>query len=244
MKAIIMAGGKGARLAPYTAVFPKPLMPIGDKPILELLLMQLNRHGVTEVVLAVNHLSHLIESFFGNGSRFGLSITYTHEHSPLGTAGPLGNVLEEMGEHFFLLNGDLLTTLDYSRMYQFHLENDAAATIAAHERTLKSDFGVLDISQDCRLEGYREKPEYKHLVSMGCYVLSQKALRGRVIPDVRLDMPELMQLLLDDGKHVSCFIDSCFWLDIGRPSDYAQAQEIYERDSTFFLVPRHCISNA
>lgn len=234
MKAIIMAGGKGVRLAPYTAVLPKPLLPLGDKPILALLLTQLKQHGVNEVILAVNHMSQLIQAFFGDGNSLGLSITYSHEHAPLGTAGPLGAVLDTMDEHFFLLNGDLLTTLDFSKMFSEHCRRGVAATIAAFPRELKSDFGVLDISKDGLLEGYREKPVYKHDVSMGCYVLSRKDLVGLVQPEKYLDMPQLMELLVGAGKQVLCYRERCFWLDIGRPDDYATAQELVTKDESFF----------
>lgn len=235
MKAIIMAGGKGTRLAPYTAVLPKPLMPLGDICILELILNQLKHYGVTDVILAVNHLSHIIQAFFENGERIGLNITYSHEDHPLGTAGPLGAVIDQLSDNFFLLNGDLLSTISFGDMFQEHLALQADATIATCTRELKSDFGVLDIDPKQNLIGYREKPVYSHKVSMGLYVLSREAVRSYVTPNVYLDMPDLMLQLIRDRKKVHCYDCKNFWIDIGRPEDYALAQELYEKDKTVFL---------
>ncbi|MYL85143.1 NTP transferase domain-containing protein [Desulfovibrio aerotolerans] len=235
MKAIIMAGGKGTRLAPYTAVLPKPLMPLGDVCILELILNQLKRHGVQDVILAVNHLSHIIRAFFEDGQRLGLNITYSFEDHPLGTAGPMGAALDQLSEHFFLLNGDLLSTISFSDLYREHLECRADATIATCTRELKSDFGVLDIDDAGSLVGYREKPVYSHQVSMGLYVLSREAVRPYVKPNIYLDIPDLMKQMVGDHKNVHCYECKDFWLDIGRPADYALAQDLYEKDKSIFL---------
>jgi NDP-sugar pyrophosphorylase family protein len=235
MKAIIMAGGKGTRLAPYTAVLPKPLMPLGDMPILELILRQLKQHGVEEVVLAVNHLSHIIRAFFDDGQRLGMNITYSHEDYPLGTAGPLGAVIDRMDDHFFLLNGDLLCNIDFADLYQEHLRSAAGATIATYEREIKNDFGVLEIDEHQCLVGYREKPVYKHCVSMGLYVLSKNAVQTLVHPNVYLDMPDLMQNLMQQNKNVHCYLAKGYWLDIGRPEDYAVAQDLFSSNREMFL---------
>ena len=235
MKAIIMAGGKGTRLGPYTAVLPKPLMPLGDMPILELILRQLKHHGITEVTLAVNHLSHLIRAFFDEGQRLGMQISYSYEDHPLGTAGPLGAVLDQLSDHFLLLNGDLLCTLDFSALVRTHLEQGAQGTIATYLREMKSDFGVLDVDEQRRLVGYREKPVYRHNVSMGLYVLSKEAVRPHVAPNVYLDMPDLMKKMLEAGQKVHCFAADGQWLDIGRPDDYALAQDLFASQRQAFL---------
>jgi NDP-sugar pyrophosphorylase family protein len=235
MQAVIMAGGKGSRLHPYSALFPKPLMPLGERPVLEILLQQLRMAGVTEVILAVNHLRHLLEAFFGDGSRFGISIIYSVEDQPLGTAGPLGLVLDRLGPDFFLTNGDLLTTLDMAKMLADHHRKNAAATIGSYRRALRSEFGVLDVDAEMRMIGYREKPTYEHLVSMGLYVLNRDALRAYITPGEPLDMPTLMQAMQRDGKRVFCHEQQCIWLDIGRPDDFAEAQSIVERDGKAFL---------
>jgi len=230
-----MAGGKGSRLHPYSALFPKPLMPLGDKPVLEILLHQLSMAGVTEVILAVNHLRHLIEAFFGDGSRFGLTVTYSVEDRPLGTAGPIGLVLDQLGEDFILANGDLLTTLDMGAMLADHRTQRADATIGAYRRELRSEFGLLEVDDAMRMTGYREKPVYQHLVSMGIYVLRRDAVRPFIMSGQHLDMPALMQAMQGSGRLVLCHRQDCFWLDIGRPEDFAQAQAMVERDPQVFL---------
>ena len=235
MQAVIMAGGKGSRLYPYSALFPKPLMPIGDKPILEILLRQLSAAGVTKTIIAVNHLRHLIEAFFGDGSRFGVSITYSLEDSPLGTAGPLGIILDQLDENFVVTNGDLLTTLNIESMIAEHIQSGAAATIGTLRRTIRSEFGVLEIDSEMRLTGYQEKPTYDHLVSMGIYVLNREAVKRWLVPGTYMDMPALMQSMYGAGMLVRCHQQDCAWLDIGRPEDFAEAQSIVERDPDAFV---------
>lgn len=235
MQVVIMAGGRGTRLGPYTATFPKPLVPIGDMPILELLMRQLKHAGVTEVILAVNHLHHLLRAFFGDGERLGVRIRYSLEDVPLGTAGPLGALLPELRDTFFVTNGDLLTTLDFAGMLKAHYASGADATVASFRRTVKSEFGILDTDHNMRMTGYREKPEQTHLVSMGLYVLQRDAVAQHLAPGHRLDMPDLMRALVTQGKQVLCHVPDCFWLDIGRPDDYAEAQQIFARDRTLFL---------
>ena len=235
MKAIIMAGGKGTRLAPYTAVLPKPLMPLGDMPILELILRQLKYHGITDVILAVNHLSHIIRAFFADGDSLGMRISYSYESHPLGTAGPLGSVIDDLGEHFLLLNGDLLCNLNFKDFIDKHLERNAHASIATYVREIKSDFGVLSIDKDRNLIGYTEKPVYRHEVSMGLYVLSRDAVKRYVKPNEYLDMPDLIQMIVDSGKIVYAHDASGLWLDLGRPDDYAKAQDLFASQRNLFL---------
>ena len=236
MQAIIMAGGRGSRLHPYSALFPKPLMPLGDKPVLEILLHQFRAAGVTRVILAVNHLRHLLEAFFGNGERFGLSITYSIEDKPLGTAGPLGLILDRLEDDFFLANGDLLTTLDLTKMLDHHRADRADATIGAYKRELRSAFGVLETDAAGHMTGYAEKPLTTHLVSMGLYVLNRDAIRPFITPNQHLDMPTLMLAMHAAGRQVLCHQQDCFWLDIGRPEDFAQAQSLVETNPTLFTA--------
>lgn len=234
MQALIMAGGKGARLYPYSASLPKPLMPLGDKPVLEILLAQLRAAGIADVILAVNHLRHLLEAFFGDGDRHGLSITYSFEDHPLGTAGPIGLVLDRLEDHFLLMNGDLLTTLDIKAMISAHQTEGADATIGVYERELRSEFGILEVDDSMRMTGYHEKPVYRQLVSMGIYVLRRDAVRDFVTPGERLDIPALMLSMQRAGRKVYCHKQDCFWLDIGRPEDFAQAQAMFEQDPSVF----------
>jgi NDP-sugar pyrophosphorylase family protein len=236
VKAVILAGGKGTRLGPYTALFPKPLMPLGDEmPVLELLLHQLRAAGVEEAILAVNHLHHLIRAFFGEGERVGIRISYSLEDAPLGTAGPLAAVLGEVGENFFMMNGDLLTTLDFAHMLADHRACGAAATIASFQREVKIEFGLLETDAALRMTGYTEKPSYPHLVSMGCYVLQRDAVAPYLRVGERLDMPDLMQAMVADRRHVHCYVPNCVWLDIGRPDDYAAAQDLFASSRDIFL---------
>lgn len=235
MKAIIMAGGKGSRLYPYSATLPKPLMPLGSMPVLELLLRQLRHAGVTEAIIAVNHLRHLIEAFFGDGARLGMHIEYSVEDTPLGTAGPMGAVLNRLGDNFLLLNGDLLTTLDFGRMMHAHADQAADVTIGVFERELNIDFGLIEVDSRMRMTDYIEKPRYKHLISMGVYVIRSAAVRGFVVPGQRLDMPQLVLAMMNAGQQVQCHRQDCLWLDIGRPEDFALAQQMVEADQNAFL---------
>ena len=235
MKAIILAGGKGSRLYPFSAVLPKPLMPLGEMPVLEVLLRQLAHVGVDHAILAVNHMRHLIEAFFGDGSRFGLRIEYSGEDKPLGTAGPMGAVLDRMDDDFVLVNGDLLTTLDIGQMIAAHRAAAADATIGVFEREVKVEFGLIDVDADMRMVGYREKPSQRQLVSMGLYVLHKESVRPFVRANEYLDMPQLMVTMMQSGRSVLCHRQDCFWLDIGRPEDFAVAQKIFEDNQEKFL---------
>ena len=236
MKAVVLAGGRGARLGPYTAHFPKPLMPLaGDMPVLELLIRQLSASGVEDVILAVNHFHQLIRAYFGDGSHLGVSLSYRQEDEPLGTAGPLGGLLDEVGERFMVLNGDLLTTLDFRAFRAAHAERRAAATIGAVRRDIPLDFGLLGLSSDQALIAYDEKPVIAAVVSMGCYVLEREAVAPFLTPGRHLDMPDLMRALVGEGHPVHVHLSEAFWLDIGRPDDYAAGQAAFEADRSRFL---------
>jgi NDP-sugar pyrophosphorylase family protein len=214
-------------------------MPVGDYPILEILLRQLRRAGVRDVTLAVGYMSELFRSFFGSGERLGLNISYSFEDQPLGTAGPIAAVLEELGEHFLVTNGDLLTTLDFKEMYDAHVASGAAATIGLHRREVKIDFGVVDFTEDGLLDRYREKPVMEFDVSMGVNILSRDAVRPYLKPGEYLDIPNLMQLLTRDGAEVRGHRSDCYWLDIGRVDDYQLATQMFEDGSDRFLPPVH-----
>jgi len=234
-QAVIMAGGKGTRLHPFSVLFPKPLMPLGDMPILELLLRRMKAVGVKEVIVAVNHLRHLIETYFGDGSELGIRLYYSNEDKPLGTAGALGNMLHLLDETFFLTNGDLLTTMDLSRMARSHISERADASIGIYERENKIDFGLIEFDGKNRLSAYREKPSSKYYVSMGVYILQREAVRPHVSEVDYLDMPDLLLKIKARNGSVVCFRDDCIWLDIGRPDDFALAQKMFEQDRDAFL---------
>jgi len=233
MQAIILAGGKGTRLRPYTNFFPKPLVPIADVPILEILLRQLSRHGIKDVVLLTGHLAELIEAYFGDGSKLGIKIRYFRESKPLHTAGALAYV-ENLEEDFLVLNGDVLTTLDFSDIVAAHKKSKAAATIAVFKRTVKIDFGVVERDADGNLVDYIEKPSYEKLVSMGVNVLNRRALQ-HIKKGEPISMPELLMKLKNSKEKVKCYEFSDYWLDIGRVDDYEQAQKEFEYGKKRFL---------
>ncbi len=236
-QAIVLAGGKGTRLRPFTHVFPKPLMPLGDDnpmPILEVVLRQLVRFGFGEVTIITGYLSEYIESFCGDGRRFGARIRYRREVTPLGTAGGL-TLMERPRESVLILNGDILTTLDFGAMYEDHVRQRSAATIAVFPREVKIDFGVLDFGDDPGiLTGYREKPSFSFEVSMGLYILDPSAW-DYLSPGEPLGMPDLLEAIRRSGKTVRGFRQACEWLDIGRHDDYSAANELFQSRRAAFL---------
>jgi len=234
-QAVIMAGGKGTRLYPYSALLPKPLMPLGDMPILELLLRRMKNSGVTDVILAINHLGHLIKSFFGDGSQLGMTIHYCNEDRPLGTAGALGNMIDELDDTFLVSNGDLLTTMDLTAMARQHLATGCDASIGVFQRENKIDFGLIEFDDERRLCNYREKPTSVYYVSMGVYVLRREAVRPCLDFGEYLDMPTLLLKMRAANADVRCYHDDCVWLDIGRPDDFALAQSMFEGNRKLFL---------
>jgi len=235
VQAVILAGGKGTRLRPYTTVIPKPLMPVGDYPILEIILRQLRSAGVREVILTVGYMSHLFQAFFADGHRFGLDITYAFEAEPLGTAGPLAPLLDRLKSDVLVMNGDLLSTLDYAALFAEHRRSAAAATIAICSRQVPIDLGVVESGPDGTLADYIEKPVYTFDVSMGINVLRTDAVRPYLTVGTTLDMPSLMLMLRRDGHAVRCHRHSGYWLDIGRIDDYQAATEIFEARRAEFL---------
>jgi NDP-sugar pyrophosphorylase family protein len=221
---VILAGGLGTRLKPYTTVFPKPLMPIGESPILEIIIKQLKAKGFNEITLAVGHLSELIMAFFNNGSKYGLKIEYSKEEKKLGTAGGLGLLKNKLEDDFLVMNGDVLTGLDFSEFLEFHKKTGSIATIALNRRHVDIDFGVVELDENRTLIGYIEKPKIDYLVSMGVYAFNESILE--YIPSHEyLDIPDLMKRLLSEGEKVNGFIHDGYWLDIGRPDDYIKANE-------------------
>ena len=226
MKAVVLAGGKGTRLAPYTKILPKPLMPVGDMPILEILLRQLKRAGVDEVVLTVGHLAQLLQAFFQEGSRYGMRIKYSLEDRPLGTAGPLA-LVNGLDDTFIVSNGDVLTTLDIAGLVVAHRESGAAATIATHCRKVKVDLGVIHFNGSNEIAGYTEKPVYEFQVSMGIYVFEPCVL-GYIERNRYLDFPDLVLRLIDRGEKVRGYPFDGYWQDLGRPDDYEQAVAEFE----------------
>ncbi|MGB8815072.1 MAG: sugar phosphate nucleotidyltransferase [Paracoccaceae bacterium] len=234
MKAVILAGGQGNRLRPYTSVLPKPLMPIDDRPILDIILHQLHHHGVTEVVIALNYLGSLIQSYV-DASDIGrkMNIRYHWEKKPLGTAGAIGTI-EGLTEPFFVMNGDLLTTLDYSAMYRAHLADDADLTVGTVSPTVQIELGVLTIDAGGHVTGYDEKPKLKYSASMGIYVYSPRIL-SRIVPGEYLDAPSLVLGLIGDKRKVLSHGPECRWIDMGNRGEHERATEEFMENRALYL---------
>jgi NDP-sugar pyrophosphorylase family protein len=232
--AVIMAGGKGARLRPYTTALPKPLMPIGDShAILEIVLHQLAAYGFTSATLAINHLGQLIRAFVGDGSRWGIEVDYVEECVPLSTIGPLFGMRDRLPEHFLVMNGDVLTDLDYSELLRAHALSGAPLTVATYSRTVHIDFGVIDVSDDS-IVGFREKPNLDYRVSMGVYGLSRSTIDP--YPEgLAFGFDQLVLDLLDQGRLPASYAFDGYWLDIGRPDDYDEANRTFESLRPFLL---------
>ncbi|RJP52186.1 MAG: nucleotidyltransferase family protein [Anaerolineaceae bacterium] len=233
MKAVVLAGGKGARLAPYTKILPKPLMPIGDMPILEVLLRQMKYSGITDITLTVGHLSELLKAFFQDGHQWGLDIDYSYEDKPLGTAGPLA-LVKGLDETFLVTNGDVLTTLDLKKLLAFHQKDGSLATIAVHERQVHIDLGVVQSNSDHAITGYIEKPTYDYTVSMGIYVFEPCVLDYIPLGEY-LDFPDLILKLIAAGQKVAAYPFDGYWMDLGRADDYQKANEDFNAMKTQFL---------
>ena len=233
MRAVVLAGGKGTRLAPYTRIFPKPLMPIDDKPILEIMLRQMKRAGIRHVTLTVGYLGDMIRLFFQDGSRLGMEIDYAEESKPLGTSGPLASV-EGLDDTFLVTNGDVLTDLDLAEFIAYHRAQGGIATIATHRRKVNINLGVLQLDKTNQVTDYLEKPNYDYLVSMGLYIFEPRVLE--YIPrDVYLDFPDLVKRLIAAGEKVSGFVYKGYWEDLGRPDDYERASMDFEKNRARFL---------
>jgi NDP-sugar pyrophosphorylase family protein len=237
MHAVILAGGKGVRLRPYTTTLPKPLMPIGDHhAILEIVLDQLAGNGFTTVTLAINHLGPLIRAFVGDGARWGLNVDYVEEDRPLSTVGPLFGLKDSLPEEFLVMNGDILTDLDFADLLHQHSLSGTGLTVAIAERTHKIEFGVLDVT-DSRIVGFREKPDLRYQVSMGVYAMSRRTL-APYPAGLSFGFDQLVLDLLEDGRHPATYPFSGFWLDIGRPEDYDEANRSFDKIGPLLLRQR------
>lgn len=230
---MVLAGGRGTRLAPYTTVLPKPLMPVGDMPILEILVRQLRRAGIGRITLAVGHLAALLEAYFGDGSRFGVSLDYSYEEEPVGTAGPL-SLVEDLDQTFLVMNGDLLTTIDFEDLLRAHRDRGAAVTVGLFEKQVSIDLGVVDTDAGGRVTNYTEKPTLTYDVSVGVYAMEPSVL-AHIERGERVDLPDLVLRLIRAGAEVHAYRFSGTWFDIGRPDDYVAASEHFEQRREEFL---------
>ena len=227
MRAVVLAGGRGTRLRPYTTVFPKPLMPLGEVPILDVVLKQLVAAGFQDIVLSVGYLAELIRAYCGDGSRYGIPLRYLQEETPLGTVGPVG-LLDDFTEPILLMNGDILTDLSFKKVWDYHEASGGMLTIALNRREVQINFGVVEQLEGNRIRKYVEKPTIDHLVGMGICVLDPA-----VVPFIErrkpMDLPDLVRTLIAAGKPVVGWETDAYWLDIGRPDDYERAQADFEK---------------
>ncbi len=232
MLAVILAGGLGLRLRPYTMNIPKPLLPLGDLPTLEIVLRQLAARGFTRVVITLGHLPELVEATLGDGERFGLKLVYEVEEEPLGTAGAL-RLVEDLDDTFLVMNGDLLTTIDYAEVVERQRAGAHAATVVLARRAVHIDYGVVHMTPSGALERYEEKPVLDYCVSTGVYALDRRAVD--LLPAGRCDMPDLMNALNERDLGVHCHVTDAYWQDIGRFEDYQQASADFVADPGRFL---------
>lgn len=231
MMAVVLAGGIGSRLMPYTEELPKPLVKVADKPILEYILHLLKKNNFEQVILAVNHKAQMIKETIGDGSRFGLEINYSEEDQPLSTVAPL-KLIDNLDDDFLVINGDVLTDLNFRQLFDFHREHKNLITVAAHLRSNKIDYGLLHIDDNSHLVGFEEKPKSDYLVSMGVYLFSKTVLD--LIPENRpFGFDNLMDLLLEQKRPVSVYQYRGYWRDIGRVEDYLAVQEETEQIKKF-----------
>ena len=225
VKAVVLAGGRGARLAPYTTILPKPLMPVGERSILEIVVGQLEKAGIVDIHFCVGYLAHLIQAVFENRENGHVNITYVYEQDALGTAAPL-RLVEGLDDTFVVMNGDVLTTLDYRDLVHYHREQHNALTIATHKRSIKIDYGLLHLDVASRVREYEEKPEIASPVSMGIYVMEPSVVE-HIPEDSHFDFPNLVRALLAAGEPVGAYFHDGLWFDIGRHEDYERATEAW-----------------
>jgi NDP-sugar pyrophosphorylase family protein len=225
-RAVILAGGKGTRLRPYTVALPKPLMPVSEYPILEIIIRQLAKAGFTHVTLAVNHQADIIKAYFGDGSKLGICIDYSLETIPLSTMGPL-KLMKDLPDNFLIMNGDVLSDINYGDFIDTHIKNGRTFSILAHKRIDKVDYGVLDINNNSELVSFREKPINSYLVSMGIYVAS-KSILNHIPANKAFGFDDLMYAFLNEKIKVDVIPYDGYWMDIGRPDDYLQATNDFD----------------
>lgn len=231
--AIILAGGKGTRLKPYSIALPKPLVPVGKYPVLEIIVRQLVYHGFERATFTVNHQADIIKAYFGDGSKWGIEIDYSLEKKPMNTMGPL-TLISELPDQFLVMNGDILTDLNYADFFNDHLRQNDIFTICGFRRSIINEFGVLELSENNYLSGFHEKPRVDFTVSMGVYMVNKEILK-HIPPNTSFGFDELMLKLINIKEKVHVKLFDGYWLDIGRPEDYETAVNEFEKNPTIFL---------
>ena len=224
MRAIILAGGKGIRLRPFTTLIPKPLVPVGEKySILEIIIMQLKRDGFNHITLAVNHLSHLIMAYFGDGSRWGVNLDYSIEEEELSTIAPL-SLIKDLPHDFLVMNGDVLCDLNFKLFFNSHISSNADVTVCTAIRKYKIDFGTFEFDGNKNVIGFKEKPEYFYHAAAGIYCINKK-IKNDLLVGVRYGFDDLMNDALKGRYKINTFSHNGFWSDIGKPADYDYVNE-------------------
>lgn len=223
MQAIILAGGKGIRLKPYTTVLPKPLLPVNGKPIIEIIIRQLADAGVKEIIVSIGYLGELLEAYLRDGSQYGIKLDYSKEEKPLGTAGPI-SLVDNLSDEFFVINGDTLCDVDFASMLQAHRDSGNAVTVSAYRKKHLIDLGTLELNDDLQITAYNEKPEIDYIVSMGIYVFNS-SVRKELEVGAHLDLPDFIMRLREKDFAVGAYMHSGIWMDMGRPSDFEKIQE-------------------
>ncbi len=227
MQAIIMAGGKGVRLQPYTSIIPKPLLPVGEMPIIEILVKQLSFLGFTKVSIATGYLGELIQSYLGKGEKYGIEIEYSFEKRPLGTVAPL-KLIPNLKENVLVMNADILTDLNYKTLMNFHIEENAAITLSVYKKRERIDYGVIDTDENSRLTAFREKPYSEVNINMGIYIINRQVL-DYLPENQQVDFPDLINHLISKNKKVLGYDFKGYWQDIGQHLDYERVQEEFQK---------------
>lgn len=229
MDAVILAGGKGTRLAPYNTVFPKPLVPLGDRPILDIIVQQLDYYGFDRIIISLGYLGELIESYFKSGYSSTLKnakIEFVREREPLGTVGSLA-LVSGLKKSFLVINGDTLTTLNYKKLMDFHKENKGLLTIATNKKKVNLQLGIMEANDKFEIQSFVEKPTMSYLVSMGIYIYEPEILKY-IKPGESLDFPNIVWKMLEEKKRILGYPSEDYWLDLGTHSDYGKAQDEFE----------------
>lgn len=223
MKALILAGGEGQRLRPYTSILPKPLLPVGNRPIIEIIIERLNQYGINEIILLTNYKSELFEAILGNGERLGVKINYSRESKPLGTAGPLKLMENQIDGDFIVINGDVITDLKFNELIDFHKQNNSDITLVTKKEEILLNYGLIKLDNSSVI-GWEEKPVIKSEVSAGIYILNKRVLKN-IKEDEKMDMPELVLRVIGNKGKVNRFLYSGKWIDVGRIGDYQKAND-------------------
>lgn len=234
MRAVIMAGGKGMRLRPYTYVLPKPLIPLDTIPILEIILRQLVHFGFTQATLTLHYSAKLIQNYFGNGSDLGIKLDYTLEESPLGSIGSL-KLVQDLDSHapFLVMNADILTDMDYGHLFRIHQQTGAELTIVSTKNRVKLEYGVIESSKDGNVQSFVEKPTLTQDISSGIYVLNPEILEK--VGAGEMDFPELVNYFIAEGKKVNAYFHTGYWKDIGTLNELYEADQDFKQNKSRFL---------